>query len=237
MATPSLDVTTGYDYDPAGLLVTKKWNIGKARYTVTAEYDAVGPKIGANTSFILHHEYGHFGQLLSVSDASTYQEFWRFVSSDALGVFGKAELGNSLFETTIEHPVRKGVLHTIQTSDSKEDLLRNLVVDFDNNLNLRSREDKILGTKEKFQYDGFERLHRWSWKGQAGTRRVRWDYDDVGYLLLRAIEAGPGKDLAYKYNTAVAAPHAVVSTTLGVYEYDSKGNQPAVLEPLCVRSQ
>jgi RHS repeat-associated protein len=100
-----------------------------------------------------------------------------------------------------------------------------MVYGFDANLNVQSREDTILGTKETFEYDSFSRLQRWTWNGAVGTRRTRWDYDDIGNILLRAVEAGPGNDLGYSYNSTVAGPHAVISTTLGPYKYDAKGNQ------------
>jgi RHS repeat-associated protein len=229
---PTSGVTIAYAYDLAGRLVTKMWTIGVDTYAITKTFDAVGrldgitfPQVGAHTPFTLGYQYGNFGQLLRAVDASTSRLYWRSVSSDASGLFGENELGNGVLDSWIEDPARPGVLKSIQTRDSKRSLLRNLVYGFDANLNVQSREDKVVGSKEKFEYDNFNRLHRWRWKGVAGTRRTRWDYDDIGNVLLRAVEVGPGANLAYNYNPAVAGPHAVVSTTLGTYTYDAEGNQ------------
>jgi RHS repeat-associated protein len=229
---PASAVTTSYAYDKIGRPAVKTWRIGTDSYSMSTSYDPVGrldgitfPKVGTFKPFSVGYEYGNFGQLLRATDGATGQKYWEWVSSDASGRFSEEQLGNGLLDMYVEDPARPGVLKAIQTIDSKRTYLRDTAYGFDANLNVLTRDDKILKTKEKFEYDAFDRLHRWKWKGAAGTRRVRWDYDDIGNLMLRKVEAGPGTDLSYSYNPAVAGPHAVISTTLGSYQYDAKGNQ------------
>jgi RHS repeat-associated protein len=231
---PASGVTTTFGYDTIGRPTTKNWMIGADTYSMTSSFDPVGrvagityPKVGTFKPFTIRYEYGNFGQLLRAADAATGKVYWRWASSDASGRFGREALGNGLLDARLEDPARPSVLKSIQTMDSERILIRNTVYGFDANLNVLTREDKILNTKEKFAYGALDRLRRWTWKGAAGTRRIRWDYDDIGNLRLRKVEAGPGADLSYWYNPAVAGPHAVVSTTLGAYQYDAKGNQIA----------
>ncbi len=225
-------VATSFGYDSLGRPVAKRCAIGSDLYEITRTFDPAGrltgltyPKVAAFNPLTVSYAYGNFGQLLRATDAATGGVYWRWVSSDASGYFLEEELGNHLLDLRIEDPARPSVLKAIQTMDAKRTLLRDTVYGFDANLNVQSREDKIFKTKEKFEYDSFDRLHRWTWKGGAGTRRVRWDYDDIGNLKLRKVEIGPGGDLSYSYNTTIAGPHAVISTTLGSYQYDIKGNQ------------
>jgi len=225
-------LTIAYAYDQIGRLATKTWTIGQNTYAITSSFDKVGrlaaityPRVGAQAPFSVGYMYGQFGQLLNIIDTSNNEPLWSFMSADASGMFGEVQLGNKLVETYVQDPKRAGVLQSIQTRDSKRNLLRNLLYGFDANLNLQSRQDLIIGVTEKFDCDKNNRLHRWTWTGPAGNRVVRWDYDDIGNLQVRAVEAGPGNDLVYKYAPPLAGPCAIVSTTLGKYGYDIKGNQ------------
>ena len=232
IAAPASGITTAFTYDAAGRPVTKHWTIGTDSYSLTRVFDSAGrlagltyPAVGTLPAFTLQYEYGKFGQLLRAKDGATNDIYWRWVSSDATGRFGDDELGNGLVDRWIEDDARPGVLKSIQTLDKHEHMLRDTIYGFDANLNLTRRDDKVLNTEEAFTYDAFKRLKHWTWHGSAGSRRVRWDYDDIGNLQLRAIEAGPGADLSYTYNAAIAGPHAVIATTLGAYTYDARGNQ------------
>ncbi|SAL52446.1 RHS repeat-associated core domain-containing protein [Caballeronia concitans] len=232
---PASGVTTAYAYDTAGRLTQKTWTIGSDKYSIVRGFDPFGrissityPKVGTKKPFVLGYRYGNFGQLLTAADtANGGQRFWTFGGMDATGLFGQALLGNGLRDVRNEDPGRPQALKSIVTVNAKGKVLRNLTYKFDPNFNVQGRDDKVLGTKEKFEYDAFNRLIRWTWKGVPGTRRIRWDYDDIGNILKRAVELGPGRDLTYTYNPSVAGPHAVVSTTLGSYQYDLRGNQVA----------
>ncbi|MFG2695433.1 RHS repeat-associated core domain-containing protein [Kitasatospora sp. NPDC048407] len=232
IAAPQSAVTVVFGYDAIGRPVTKTCSVGPNRYTLTHEYDAMGrlsaivyPKAGNLQPFELRYEYGKFGQLLRAVDAADRRVYWQWVNADASGLFGDDALGNGLTDRRIEDGARPGVLQRIQTLDGAKQLLRDTRYRFDANLNLVGRTDSVGRTKEAFGYDNRRRLRRWTWRGDPGDRKVRWDYDDIGDITLRAIEAGPGTDLAYTYNPAVAGPHAVVATTLGAYTYDARGNQ------------
>jgi RHS repeat-associated protein len=231
---PLSAVTTKFEYDGIGRQSAKNWKIGSDSFSTKASFDAVGrvarityPKVATFKPFAVRYEYGNFGQLLRAVDDASGKVYWRLVSSDASGRFSFERLGNGLLDMVLEDPARPSVLKSIRTMDSDEALVRDIDYTFDLELNVLTRHDKIVKTNEKFEYDSFNRLHSWRWKGAVGTRHVRWDYDDIGNMQMRKIVAGPGADLAYTYNPAVAGPHAVVSTTLGAYQYDTKGNQIA----------
>ncbi|WP_329481564.1 hypothetical protein OG555_05375 [Kribbella sp. NBC_01484] len=222
-----------YSYDTAGRLVGKTWDIAGNGYTVGYGYDSVGrlasisyPKVGSARPFVLGYEYGRFGQLLRAADTGPGGNvFWNYVNMDAAGLFGEALLGNQLREVWNEDPARPGVMKSILTLDSHDNTIRALAYAFDANLNLRTREDQVLKTKETFECDPLNRLNRWTWKRGVRSRGVRWEYDDIGNILKRAVDVGPGADLVYTYDPSVAGPHAVISTTRGAYTYDVCGNQ------------
>jgi RHS repeat-associated protein len=234
VSDPAGHVTSSYQYDSVGRPIAKSWNIDGAAYTIWRGYDSTGrletityPAIGGRPPTAVRYEYGRNGQLLTASDSQTRALFWRWLDSDASGGFSAEQLGNGLTEVRTENPAKPGVLRTIQTLDSQAHALRKLTFDFDAELNLETRTDEIGGTTESFEYTAQNQLKRWTWNGTAGKRVVRWDYDDIGNLTLRAIEAGPGSNVSFKYDQTVAGPHQPSSSSLGGYRYDTKGNQVA----------
>jgi hypothetical protein len=109
---PSTSVTTAYDYDAAGRLVTKTWTVGQETYAITTMFDAFGrlasityPQVGSINPFNVSYEYGQFGQLIRVVDAASVA-VWSFVGSDASGDFVQTVLGNSLLESFNEDQAR-----------------------------------------------------------------------------------------------------------------------------------
>lgn len=226
------NVIIDYEYDIIGRLSRKNWSIGSSSYSIGFTFDAVGrmseftyPQVGGSPAFAVKYAYGNYGQLLSVLDSSSNTPYWILLNSDASGQFFQELLGNGLVNKQNESLVRPGILKGIQTYDKAMTKIRDLTYGFDPNRNLQSRNDNVLNTSELFEYDNFNRLQSWTWNGKVGVRKLSWDYDDIGNILKRTVEAGPGTDLTYNYNTHIAGPHAVISTNLGNFTYDTKGNQ------------
>jgi RHS repeat-associated protein len=221
-------VQTSSEYDFFGRVAAQRWKTPDGIVEFRLDYDAVGrlktihyPPVTGRPRFQVHYRYGKFGQIVSVLDHGG-KPFWRFLESDATGLFGSWILGNNVIEKRIENPMRPGYLGRITASHGGVQV-QDLSLLFDESGNLQTRIDAITSTTESFNYDGYNRLKRWTFGSPAGAGIVSYNYDNRWNLRQR-FSTGAQPEF-FSPIPGLGKPDAAALTSFGQCEYDAKGNQ------------
>jgi RHS repeat-associated protein len=221
--------TVTYAYDDAARVRTKAWGSVAVRYT----YDAVNrldttsyPEVAGQDPLIVKNGYDA-GRLVRVSDATSGVVYWRMTASDASNAFLSEEMGSGAIDTVAsENAAHPGWLDTI-VSHGAGTTIRSLKYTYDGREHLRERDDLVAEKKDQYDYDLIHRLTRWtaSTKTPGGwqARTLRYDYDDIGNLTGKIVEAGAGTSATFAYGAF--GPHQPASTEAGAFSYDAIGRQ------------
>lgn len=179
--------------------------------------------------------YDKYGNLVEQRDPVDDTDYYRVTGVNARGQVLAATYGNGLalsqgyYDST-------GDVQAIQVNGALGSLLDLHYEYADPFGNLTTRENRVAGVTEVFQYDAIQRLQQSSktWSGGIPAQVVDYDYDTVGNITLKS---DFGTD--YQYGSADrgiggnAGPHAVRSvekpdgTVIADFQYDNAGNMIA----------
>jgi RHS repeat-associated protein len=241
-STSSDNHTKTYEYDskgrPSALLLAIN---GGETFKTGITYDSSGHQrllaypqpSGVSAQLVVRSDYDSNGYLIAVSDNSSNIPYWQLGGVDAGGRLAKETFGDSSgVVSKRSYDAHKGTLKTVFTnvaisSDPFAKPLQNLKYDFDDRLNLASREDTSQAMTEAFTYDSLDRLQCAYFKAGGGPGVCHTDvhYAPNGNITWKL---GVGD---YTYGNDPANPtvqgHAV-KTTGGPgqsYSHDAVGNQ------------
>jgi RHS repeat-associated protein len=219
-----------FSYDNWSRLQAKTWNVGPKAAMFQFGYDAynrpdtiVYPAVPGRQPLILKNAFNSGGQLLSITDATSSKVYFTLKSSDASESFTTEGLVNGVETTRSEDTLHPSWLGTIASTARSADV-QNLTYKREGHGRLHEIHDTVASTTEVFSYDALNRVTLWQWSGAAGGRAVRYEYDDIGNLRTRAVEAGPGASVTYTF-TPDFGPHQPASNGIDHFAYDRRGNQ------------
>jgi RHS repeat-associated protein len=198
---------------------------------VFQQFDAARESNSFNSNGIRYH-YNTHGYMEKITDAVTYSGvlpalYYEVLDMDARGNVTQAAYGNDVLQNA-EYDPPTGRTTGLWANNQNVEPIQNLSLTWDEVGNLTSRHETGLGLnasgnprnlREDFTfYDALNRLREHQLSGDAsGTYNI--DYNAIGNITLKT---GLG---TYSYNNCNAGPHAVCSTSLTSYGYDSNGNQ------------
>ncbi|MCP3170207.1 RHS repeat-associated core domain-containing protein [Myxococcus qinghaiensis] len=247
--TTADDVVSAYTYDPLSRPIQESLTLGGATYLLDQSYDSVGrpdtlwyPAGPGGTRLTAKQEYTATGYPLAVKDASTGAEYWRAKERDAVGrLLSEARGANVL--TTWNRYDNRGRLRFIESRvgpTTAGSPLQSLSYSYNTNNSLRSRHDTLKQVSESFQYDGLDRLTRWTVQARCDNTVTDYDYDLLGNLTSRKVvrNGTQTERLYFQYGAQTAPRHALtgVSTTANFstlsesFTYDAAGNQTNAAE-------
>jgi RHS repeat-associated protein len=223
-------------YDKLSRLESETWTIDGESYVIGMTYDAsLGrldtvsfPEVPGFSQFKTKYGYAANGEVLSLKDVpsgtTAARQFWKADDRDPAGRMKQEEFGDGS-QTSYGIDQVRGVLTGITTTLGTS-TLQSLVYDYDQNLNVKTRSDAIVGLSEQFDYDALDRLHTWQEVGSSGWG-VTYSHDDIGNLTGRSLLGGKGEteSLTFEHSGVNAGPHGVTKSAWGTYGYDGKGNQ------------
>ncbi|MGC4013393.1 MAG: RHS repeat-associated core domain-containing protein [Luteolibacter sp.] len=238
-ATGLIETVTGpasyqevYTYDGFGRVVqAAKTQFGET-LTNSTTYNAIGAVKsmtdagGVKTVTLFDSTYGSFKTQVMLHSATTGPigtTLWKFGSTDKDGdTFKTTETLSDTAVRVTTVSAKTGhtlAIYTTRASDASK-VLQNLSYTWDDNGNLTSRTDNIVGKTETLVYDGdglaLDRLTQSTVTGQSA---VNYTYAANGNLLSK-----DGASMDY----ADSRPHAVSSATVKggsrTYSYDADGN-------------
>ncbi|WP_170300498.1 RHS repeat-associated core domain-containing protein [Myxococcus fulvus] len=247
--TTADDVVSAYTYDPLSRPIQESLTLGGATYLLDQSYDGFGrpdtlwyPAGPGGTRLTAKQEYTATGYPLAVKDASTGAEYWRAKERDAVGrLLTEARGANVL--TTWNRYDHRGRLRFIESrvgATTAGSPLQSLSYGYNTNNSLRSRHDTLKQVSESFQYDGLDRLKRWTVQARCDNTVTDYDYDLLGNLTSRKVvrNGTQTERLYFQYGALTAPRHALtgVSTTANFstlsesFTYDAAGNQTNAAE-------
>jgi RHS repeat-associated protein len=209
------DHTKTYEYDSMGrhsaLLLAIS---GGETFKTGITYDGFGRQnlrvypqpSGVSSPLVVRSDYDSNGYLIALSDNSSNIPYWQLGGVDAGGRLTKEKFGDSGGVVSMRsYDAHKGTLKTVFTnvalpSDPFAKPLQNLKYEFDDRLNLESREDTSQAMTEAFTYDPLDRLQCAYFKAGGGPGVC---HTDVHY-----------------------APNGNITWKLGVGDY-TYGNDPS----------
>lgn len=232
-ATSTDGIKTTFGYNTDGNPISTTWLANGETYALSYELDAMGrttkmtyPHKSTEAPFSIGYKYSSGGALEQISDLSAGQ-LWTALANgeDGLpanpsGRFVQATLGNGLTSRMIEDPALNR-MKAIITKRSDGTALVDLEYKYDDSRNIIRRSDNATGFDEAFEYDGLDRLHRWS-VGGAWNHTENFDYDQLGNLVSRTPQTTP---VQLRYGQNGAGRHAVTERDGAGFEYNDKGNQ------------
>jgi RHS repeat-associated protein len=230
-STPADDVATSYGYDSLGRSAWEILAVNGGFYPVETGYDAHGrlerlqyPPVPGQPRFTLRQGYSASGALASVANEATGKVYWQALEEDAAGRLVRELYGNEV--QTVRQFDSLGHLRSLEAQGPRGPV-QALAYDYFFNGLMRSREDRLGGVAETFEYDALNRLTRWRVRAPGEESEVGYAYSDVGHLTERTERLGVGGVLqrhVYRHGQG-AGPHALTSYNGETFRYDTKGNQ------------
>lgn len=211
--TSSDGVNTSYTYDERGLLQGERWTVGSDVFQFGRTYDALGRvdvltyPAAATAAFSVRHEYDEItGELERVARVEGGREFWRAVKRNALGQVEEERQGGVLDTVRTYYPYSSRpwtveFTGAAQYSESREYYQHGA-------LKTRSRD----GYRERFTYDGLDRLKEWYPNELAGSPKVTYGIDDFGNMKTRAVA---DETVTYNYSGNAKLESLGVVSNLG----------------------
>ncbi|MCP4277825.1 MAG: hypothetical protein GY779_15880 [Gammaproteobacteria bacterium] len=149
--------------------------------------------------------------------------YWQATSMDASGRISEFSLGNGV-STKQEYDVKSGFLKAIQSSASGLGTFQNLRYTYNKLGTPKSREDKVSGLVESFDY-GTENLNRLAKSSITGrvNKTTEYRYDALGNITYKQDNHCTNTINTACYEYASKA-HAVTSAGGTNYHYDANGN-------------
>lgn len=224
------------DFDAFGRISKETTNVpapSAAAFGVLFEYDA----FGRNT---ITHLPGASG-LLDPSYKNVYNAFGYLESrGDNSGDFGgwkwsvkERELDGQLrkevegiaanVETTTTHSAITGKVTQVAAKNlATSASLFSLAYTYFDGGNVKTRADAVAGRSEAYEYDGLDRITKWTLTGAAiPSRTMQYAYDDIGNLTKVSVNSATVDTLVY----SGPRPHAVSTMNGLAFTYDAMGRQ------------
>jgi RHS repeat-associated protein len=155
--------------------------------------------------------------------------YWQADSRQADGQLTQETYGNGVVGIR-EYQPETGLLETL-TTDGPAGQLDQIVYGYDNNRNVRDRDDLVgQGARaQTFLYDSLDRLVTWTHQLADGSDPVTtaFDHDKVGNLLSEVVTGRSGRNVTYAYGQNGAPPHALTRRNSSSYSYDGAGRRTA----------
>jgi RHS repeat-associated protein len=242
----SSGVMTAFTYRPNGMPESTTWTVENGQFRFDWQYSAarlVGityPDIGAPPRFGVTIGYGSDGNVGSLHAMNSLALLWRKSAVADAGQVYREEFGDGLLASIRNTDPVSGRLTHISTGsgdvlpdvdggDTFTNRLQSIGYVYFADGKLQTRSDFVLANVEGFEYDGIDRVTRWtpSRIGPVQTETVvQYGYDDTGNLTSRNESSSAGvSNETYTYGENGAGPHALTSGPLGSYAYDTSGRQ------------
>ncbi|MFL7023529.1 RHS repeat-associated core domain-containing protein [Enterovibrio norvegicus] len=179
-------------------------------------------------------------ELADASESDAYVYYWQRRETDAWDHTLSEMLGNGL-ANTYHHNANTGRPDFIATHKGSQLFNKNvsgytkadrnirlIEYKYDNHDNVTYRYDQFLGIKDKFTYDGLDRVTNNNVVLDTPDRHLAGNPDfagpfDVSYDKLGNIKSRTETG-NYNYDNVAAGPHAVTSANGLTYQYDAVGN-------------
>jgi len=145
-----------FSYDDFDRVTNIREEVGSKIFNKETSYDALGrikKEIFPSGYYTVNHYDNDYGFLMEVKDKNGRQ-IWKVNSENARGQITEVQRGGKTTKFGFDG---KGLPTGIKASG-----IVNLNYDFGNHGNLNYRVDSIMGQKEKFVYDGMNRLTNWN---------------------------------------------------------------------------
>lgn len=152
---------------------------------------------------------------------------WRWTGSDDQGHLAEEEFGNGL-QTLRQYNASSELVEHIATNSAASGPLQAFSYTYDNNDNLKSRSDDLLGLKETIVYDELDRIKNvilTTPNLAGGTHLTTLDYDASGNI--KSFKSGNSNTKIWEYDPN--HPHAVTKAFRNNqtynFKYDNIGRQ------------
>jgi RHS repeat-associated protein len=233
------NVVCQYTYDSAGRPAGQAWtlNTGIAgvdgTYSVGLSYDQSGrlatvtyPSVAGQPPVAVDRTYFPNGRLAGLLRDGTQEPLWTANSHNERGQIASETAGNGV-STTYDFPSATGLLHEVTSSSSAGQVLRDIVYEYDEGH--RTKQRTTDGQVEIFQHDTLDRLVDWQTGAVQGSPHVAYTYDDLGNLtLVQRSGATSSTSTSFTPGDGITqSVHQIVSSSLGTYSYDARGDQYA----------
>ncbi|MCP3143129.1 RHS repeat-associated core domain-containing protein [Pyxidicoccus xibeiensis] len=244
--TTTDDVVTAYSYDTLGRLSQEALMVNGATHPVDQSYDGFGrpdvtwyPAGPSGSRLAVRQTYTATGYPEAVRDASNGAEFWRAKDRDAAGRLLVETRGSNAITTWNRYDGR-GRLRFIESRRAAGSLVQSLAYSYNADDSLRSRHDNLKQVTESFQYDGVDRLTRWTVQAGCNNTVTDYGYDSPGNLTSRRVvrNGTQTEQLYFQYGALTAPEHAITGvstdpafrTLKETFTYDKGGNQTQASE-------
>lgn len=226
------DFERSFQYDAASRVWrTSTSLLGEATpKTVYQQYDGYGrpTAIQYPNGLRIKRDYGTYGYLKSIKDASGDTTLWYARAYDAFGQVELFDLGNGL-TSYYDYDPSTGRITTIETGRGSDRSIQYLSYSFDSAGSLKkrtTRQSQQENINESFSYDTLHRLTSATTSGlEGGSRTLSYDYDSLGNIVTKSDVSDTN---GYHYGENGAGPHAVTRLVhqgeITNYAYDKKGN-------------
>ncbi len=236
-------VVTRFSYDEIGRNRRTSWEIDDGLLLeLDAGFDTIGrlssityPRIPFEPEALspprlkVNYAYHPAGYLLSVTDALTGAPYWRADSRQPDGQVTQETHGNGVVGFR-EYKPETGLLETL-TTDGPDGQLDQIVYGYDDNRNVRSRDDVVGASarSQTFTYDTLNRLATWTHQraDQSDPVLTVFDHNAVGNLLSETVTGRTGRNVSYAYGQNGAPPHALTTRNGQAYSHDGGGRRIA----------
>ena len=201
-------------------------------------YPQSGVSNGTDNVFAVAYEYNN-GYLKEISGLDEAGQkcitHWTADEYDALGRTKKDTLG-TLVQTTRAYDPAQGVLDTIQSMLLKGANANNLVQDlsyvYDDNNNLKSRNDAQTSVFEEFTYDHLDRLETHTRTLEGASSVVSVAYDRLGNIRSKSDVGTYKYEDANKPYTLTRVDSSVTQSALAKFEVDWAWEDPTQSAPI-----
>lgn len=220
--TSGVAYSEDYTYLDYGLLEKVDTTIDGRYYSVVHTYDDFSRTRAVTypTGFVLVTNYNDNGHVNELTNLTRSQPFWEAQADDALGNITQYSYGNN-DSITKTFDYQNGLVNTIVASNGLY-TIQNHDYDFDNEGNLRKREDLAQSIAQNFCYDELNRLTHSNVAGTCSDvsggnySGADYRYNVHGNLLSKQSI----NDYQYGVN---AGPHAVTFANGSNYYYNDAG--------------
>ncbi|NTX11735.1 hypothetical protein HUA76_13120 [Myxococcus sp. CA056] len=247
--TTADDVLTAYAYDTLSRPIQEALTFGGVTHLVDQSYDSYGrpdtlryPAGPGGTRLTTQQVYTALGYPVAVKDASTGAEYWRARERDAAGRLLIETRGANVLTTWNRYDSR-GRLRFIESrlgATAAGGPVQSLAYSYNADDSLRSRHDTLKQVTESFQYDGLDRLTRWTVQARCDNTVTDYGYNNLGNLTSRKVvrNGTQMEHLYFQYGAQTAPRHALTgvsttptfSTLTESFTYDTAGNQTHAAE-------
>jgi RHS repeat-associated protein len=236
-------VITRFTYDDIGRNSKASWEIDNGHlFEVNVGFDTIG-RLGSITyprlpfepeslsppRFKVNYQYSPVGYLRGVTDAATGMPYWTADAREPDGQIEQETYGNGVVGMR-EYEPQTGMLLSL-TADGPGARLDELIYDYDDNRNVRLRDD-LVGTDPRSQtytYDSLGRLDTWTHArlDDSDTVTTDFSYDSIGNLLGESVTGRTGRNVVYRYAENGAPRHVLTSRNGQPYTHDAAGRRTA----------